>query len=210
MISLKDMETELPALDLAQYRETTQHPKLLAIVAAGIQEQEQAKRDLILDRLLFRSDTGIPTIEGAQIDVWGAIPGVSREGRSDDQYSAILRVTLQVLRSQCTADEIMRIATDIFNIESPLVVGYWTLPPATYSLQIPADVYGDDPDLAVEAAILISRATSAGVGIDEIVSLGDEPFLFRQEGGATTANFSEDGGTTNGLLCVDLANLAGI
>lgn len=206
MIDLKDWETELLEMDLSQYQETVTHPQLLAIFAGALQECEQANNDLIFDRLLFRSD-GAVTIEGLQLDQWGGWLGVAREGRSDAAYLAILKITLQVLRSQGSPDELIAILRDAFGVLSPLAVGYWDTPPATWSAQIPGDVWGDDADLAMEIALLAARADPAGVQVGEIISLGDTPLLFN---GNQANGWSVAGGAAYGLACVDIATEAGV
>ena len=201
IIHINSWETRLLALLPGQFQTGTNWGKLIAALA-GPTSTMQAQEDLIYS--LWQQRASLDAAEGAQLDQWGKLFGLLRQGWTDDSYRARIRVWLQVLRSKGTPNELIRITADVTGTTIPGPgVTLWETPPASWSIQYAYDLFGEDPELALDLARYLAKADPAGVGVGQVVSMnGTGGFIF----GTVGANgFSEEGGDTNGLLCVDTA-----
>ena len=199
--NISDYESRLTSLLLGQFRTQTNWLSLFAAVS-GAGSALQDLEDTAFSLWQQRSDLSLAV--GRQLDQWGGVVRLPREGWTDTQYRARILVWLQVLRSTGTPDELIRIASDLTS-QAIADVTYWETPPASYSLQFAGAVYGSDPDLAIDAAKYLARADPSGVGIGQIISLPATPFLF----GSVGANGFSDA-VTRGRFCVDVAAIAGV
>ena len=200
---ITDYEARLVALLPGQFKTGVNWLKLFATISqtgSVMQDQE----DLIY--LLWQQRTSLSSAVGLQLDQWGAVVGLTRQGWTDAGYRARILVWLQVLRSKGTPDELIRIVSDLTGQPIGDIV-FWETPPASYSIQFPGGVYATDPDLATDAARYAAKADPAGVGIGQVIALTIPPFLFNPTG---ANGFSVQGGTTYGKLCVDVSTVAGV
>lgn len=87
---------------LEQFKDKQRLKKVIEILLRPLQEAEDMFWSLYTDR---RLDSAV----GAQLDVLGRIVLEKRDGRSDDDYRAIIRVKVKVLRSNGSAADLMAI-----------------------------------------------------------------------------------------------------
>ena len=88
---------------LTQFQDKQRLKKMIEILLRPFQEAEDMLWSLYTDR---RLDTAV----GAQLDLLGKIVGEKRDGLSDTDYRAIIRVKIKVLRSTGSAKDLMVIA----------------------------------------------------------------------------------------------------
>ena len=196
---ITDYESRLVALLLGQFRDGANWLKMfnaLAESGRALQDQE----DVLY--LLWQQRSQLALAVGWQLDQCGAVVGLPRNGLGDNDYRTRIGVWLQVLRSKGTPDELLSIVNGLVNG----VIGnqsLWESPPACFSIQVVSNVHWlASPEAALNVATCVARAKPAGVQIGQIIDLVLTAFTF----GAGGANgFSEEGGATRGLLCVDLA-----
>lgn len=204
---ITDYESRLVTLLLGQFKTGTNWLSLWKALA-DTGNAFQLSEDVIY--LLWQQRTSLDSAVGRQLDQWGAVLGLPREGWTDATYRARILVWLQVLRSKGTPDELIRIASDLTS--SPLSgVMLWETPPACYSLQVAAPgspLWVSDQELALDLARYLARADPAGVGIGQIIDLPAPAFTFGSAGGNGFSGGAPP--VTRGLLCVDLANEAGV
>ena len=194
--TIADYEARLVALLPGQFKTGTNWLSLWAALADTVNAL-QLSEDTIYD--LWEARSNITNATGRQLDQWGAVVGLPRQGWSDATYRSRIRVWLQVLRSKGTPNELIRIVSDMTGAAITGVM-LWEHYPAGYSLQYTADVYTPDLDLALDTARYAARADPAGVGIGQIIN-------------APTGTFILDSGTYDldvGLLGVDVAAEAGV
>lgn len=200
--NITDYEARLVALLPGQFRGANWLSLVTALAGGSstLQDQEDVTYSL------WRQRSGLALAVGVQLDQWGELLGIPRQGWTDDSYRARILVWCQVLRSRGTPNELLRITSDASG-ENLDDVDYWETPPASWSIQYPGGLYASDPELAVDLAKYLALADPAGVGPDQVISLSATPFLF----GSVGANgFSEEGGATRGLLSSDTATEAGV
>lgn len=186
-------------LDLlpAQHREDTVWASLMDALTGESQAQEDALY------ALWQARADLDQATDDRLDGWGALVGAPRDGLSDDDYRGIIRARLQVLRSEGTPN-------DVIGVLSAMVPGgvlYWEAPPACFSVQYDGTTWVGDHTAGERLATYIRDARPAGVAIGQIVERDPASgFTFGTDG---SLGFSEEGGATNGLLCVDVANEIG-
>lgn len=198
--NITDYKARLLALLPSQFQEGANWASLLEAIAGSsglIQEQE----DLIYSLWQQRAD--LDSAVGRQLDQWGELLNLRREGWSDDAYRRRLLVYVQVQRSRGTPDELIRITAEMLNIDVAKV--YLSEHPVGYSVSVEADTYTDDSALALDLPVYLSEADAAGVPIGQVAM-----------GPATNAWIigegrpSEEGGTSYEVLGTDLATEAGV
>lgn len=200
---ITDYESRLTNLLLGQFKTGTNWLSLWAALADS-GNALQLSEDTIFALWQARAILGSAT--GRQLDQWGAIVGLPREGWLDGDYRSRVLVWLQVLRSKGTPDELIRITSSMTGV-SISDVALWEHYSASYSIQFTGGVYQSDPPLALDVARYLAKADPAGVGIGQVIALNSTPFLF----GASGANgFSEAGGTTYGKLSTDVSTEAAV
>ena len=203
---ITDYEARLVALLPGQFQTGTNWLSLFAAVA-GTGKKIQVQEDVVFS--LWQQRASLDSAVGAQLDQWGKLFGLLRQGWTDDSYRARLLVWLQVLRSKGTPDELIRITADATgtDIPGPSIV-LWETPPCSWSIQYAYDLWTEDQGLAIDLAGYLAKADPAGVGVGQIVSLnGNGGFIF---GDNPLNGFSEEGGDTNGKFGVDTSTEAGI
>ena len=198
-ISLLDWTDEVEALLPAQF----QGDEWLALAGVFGDAFDRLEGALVG----WYADLPLSEAEGDLLELfWAQLVGIEREGDDDDTLRIRVEVEAQVLRSNGTPDELLTIAATMVGGFPNLL--YWETPPASYSIQHPNGVYIARPELALEIARNLARADPAGVSIGQIISAPTgSPFTFGTDG---SKGFSEEGGTTYGLLCTDTATEAGV
>lgn len=195
-----DYESRLFDLLPGQFKTGTNWITLFSVLT-GTGSALQDNEDVLYS--LWEQRSSLSSAVGWQLDQWGNLLGLSRAGWSDSGYRARIQVWLQVLRSKGTPEELINILQDL----SGGTVKYWELYPASYSMQFSGGIYVSDPDLALDSARYLAEADPAGVGIGQIISLSDTPFLF---GTAGANGFSQAGGSTYGKFNTDVSVEAGV
>jgi len=183
-----------------QFKEQTNWLKLFNALA-GTGKSMQLLEDSAF--ALWQQRASLTNATSGRLDQWGEVVGLPRQGWTDDSYRARILVWLQVLRSQGTPEQLIRIVKDMTGSAD---VRYWETPVASFSFQYTGDLYSSDPVLALDVAVYVDKARPSGVGIGQVISLPTVPFLF----GAVGANGFSETGTERGLLGTDTATEAGI
>lgn len=86
---------------------------LMRVFARQVQEIEDAIFALVHERFLHTS-------QGAQLDQWGALVGLSREGVTDSEYRRLIQARMLLNRSSGTAPEVIEILRLITGNHGPV------------------------------------------------------------------------------------------
>lgn len=192
---ITNWSTVLLELLPAQHRAGTTWISLLSAMTGESQNQEDALYSL------WQARADLDQATDDRLDGWGRLVGVQREDLSDDDYRRLIRARLQVLRSEGSPDELIRIVDAMTDSGGNTL--YWETPPACFSIQYDGNTWTGDHIAGNRVATYIKDARPAGVAIGQVIERDPTSgFTFGTDG---SRGFSEEGGTTNGLFCVDIA-----
>ena len=157
---------------------------LVQLFAEEAQRFEDLAHSLWAERLLSSA-------QGAQLDQYGELAGVSREGMLDDEYRRIIRVRRYAYRSKGTPEEIMHAAAILFGDgEDDALVRYYPLYPAAYGVEVKR-AGASSSTVRTRALEILHEMTPHGVLLAEVIEvtpgnfgfLGDSDALGYDEGG---------------------------
>jgi hypothetical protein len=160
---------------LTQFRDSPKLNALLEAVVTEVQLGENVIFEVIAERL-------IAVAEGVNLDIIGRIVGLERlDVSDDDEYRELLLVQIRANNSDCGADDIIFIASELTGVPvrytQTTATGYYS---AHYHLE-----YVVDPPLSDEwlARIndLLELVTCSGVSYEMVE--GDSPDAFRFDSG---------------------------
>jgi len=168
---------------LSQFGDSLRLRALLELVGDEVQQLENVLNELHDERLLA-------TAEGAQLDQYGKLAGVTRGGLVDDDYRVVVQVWLAALRSHGLARVITWCAAQLVGE----AVQYRQRGRAHYSLE-----YETASPISAARVRLFGRvldvATPAGVSYE--VTEGDEGTAFRFD---TAGRGFDEGTFARGVL----------
>lgn len=151
---------------MEQYKEKENIEKLIRIYTDRIQEIEDALQPLYLDRM-------IDNAEGVQLDRFGEIVVLDREGRSDEVYRRFLKVKIGINISKGRPEEVISI---LLQLTEATLVHYQNLGGANVALSVNTDIPADEVN---DVYTDMQNVVSAGVRINYISCFDpDEPFSF--------------------------------
>lgn len=156
---------------LPEWRDDDRTREIAAAFVEEIQEIEDVLYQLVVDRYLS-------TAEGVQLDAYGELLSVERNGLDDDQYRGVLQVKPLVNRAPGVADSVTRVAEIVFFSARP--VRYQQEQPASYLLTLSAGLTGAEIHTQANAASIDNEAnaTTGWTGIDAILtSSAERPYL---------------------------------
>ena len=156
-------------------------PNLLGVLVAYL-EQVQQVEDVaysLLNERMFDPDVALvpPLVPAAnaQLDQYGKLVGIARNGLSDDDYRAAIRTQLLVNRSTGTVDGVLTAVGRYLDLETIFCA---LLQPAHIQLTIISDV-ALTPTQISEINGLLPRVVPAGGGWDVITFPDDLTKVFR-------------------------------
>lgn len=140
---------------IAQFRDKARFITLIDIFTRPMQELENVFWDLYTLRDLVN---GV----GTQLDVIGAIVQEARGGLADDDYRAILRIKILVLRSKGTAEDLIKICRVFLDTEN---FTYDELYPAKVVITVTDSITTDRLALLKK---FLRKGKSGGVALDVV------------------------------------------
>lgn len=157
---------ELPA----QFRNSANLRALLSLLVRPLQELEDDGCSVLEDMLVSNA-------EGVNLEIYGEITGVARDGRSDDDYRALILTKIGSDNSSGTPNSIL----DFISVLAfGATVKYLHVPPACYQLTITPPA-SKSPLTAAQKAEIISALfdlTPAGVCFFAIETPPEDIFTF--------------------------------
>lgn len=158
-------------IGIALSRLTSQFDKS-PLVRAFVQAMVTPLVTLETDADDLREKRWIDTAVGAQLDGCGAIVGVLRQGRADDEYRSAIKFQVFVNTSNATPEEMM---TGLRTLTTPDDVQYIEQYPAT------AIFFTDGPSVPTGIQqVMQSLAPAAISDVQIMVSYAHEPFRFSE------------------------------
>lgn len=161
---------------LPMQRRVPRFEALIRLLARRIQGVEDAFWELLGGRMLDGAT-------GAQLDILGAVVGVSRGGLSDEPYRVMLRVQIRINRSAGTGDDMLEVFRLALGDEANTLTLY-EYPPAALELHV-----GGELPVSDERALDILRTVRAA-GVGGILVWSEHPdadtFAFSDETGAAS------------------------
>jgi hypothetical protein len=169
-VYISDHVERAAATTLGQFHASPKLQALLAATVTEVQRLEDLKFSILLDRLLDAA-------EGVNLDIIGKIVGFARlDVSDDDEYRELLRVQIRANNSDCGAEDIIYVASELTGVD----VKYWQEGRAHFHLEyVPPVPLADD--WAARVLDMIELVTCSGVSW-EIVE-GDDPDAFRYDSG---------------------------
>ncbi len=147
---------------LTQLQDKPRFNALLRLLVKPFQELESVFWDLMLKR-------SIDAAEGAQLDMLGRILDEPRGPLSDEDYRAVLRVKVLVLKSSGTGPELIEICERMLQSSSAFTLSEYF--PAAIEVQVLSS-----PTFALSLLKrFLRRAKSAGVRLDVVDATGTGP-----------------------------------
>ena len=135
-------------------------------------EQIQQLETVFVD---LRDDRTIYNAVGANLDAWGRLLNVSRNGLTDEEYRLTLLAQVAVNVSKGTPEDIIRVFQLFTN---PDYISYNETYPANIQLTtVGGDPIGDIDD--IKAAV--KKAAPAGVSIDLFTTAPGSPYVFNED-----------------------------
>jgi hypothetical protein len=131
--------------------------RLLTVLVTRSQEIEDAFQELLTERLLVNA-------EGVQLDVYGKLVGniaASRGPLTDDEYRLVIRVAVQVNRSDGNAEQAIQIVAEL----TQATVHYAGHLPAHYRLEWTTDT-PVSADMLQRIELAMPLITASGVSWD--------------------------------------------
>lgn len=164
---VKQAQDRLPT----QFRDS---PSLNAMLGAIVLEV-QSSEDVIFDVILLRY---LDAAEGGNLDIIGRIVGRERlDVATDDEYRELLRVQIRANQSDCGAEDIIWIASEL----TGKLVHYWQEGRAHYHLEYVTDSPLSDAELD-RLNELLEFVTCSGVSYEMVEGDDAEAFAFDDGG----------------------------
>lgn len=148
-------------------------PNLLALMSLLVRPLQAMEDDAcaVLEEML------VSNAEGVNLDIYGELAGVARDGRSDDDYRVLILTKIGADNSSGTPNAIL----DFISVLAfGAVVQYLQVPPACYQLTITPPVSAS-PLTAEQKAEIVAALfdlTPAGVCFFAIEAPPVDPFTF--------------------------------
>lgn len=127
LIKITDHVIQAKERLIQQYKESINVNKLLSVIIEPIQELEDELYDIYVGH-------GLASSIGAQLDIQGRIVGVSRLGRTDDEYRTAIYTQIIINSGSGTPEDILS-ATRLI-VKGIKKVSYYSLHPYGYRLFI--------------------------------------------------------------------------
>lgn len=167
-----DHESDIKKLLVDQYCDSTNLLNLLSAISNIKQEIEHVALDLLDKRNLSNS-------EGTQLDGLGELVGLSREGKTDEEYRTEIGVQIQINLSGGQAEILIGLVASLTNSSVVHLTD-------SYPARISISFNGVAPSNLLS---VISRLKAAGVGL-ELIQTTDNAFVF--EGDPDGLGFSDE------------------
>ena len=159
-------------------------PNLRAI-AEILLDQVQELEDAIIE---VRDDTTLDNSIGAQLDQWGKLLGVPRDGLTDAKYRKLVKVIIDAYRSGGNPQNITAVLSVLAD-DAP--VEYTPLFPANFMLGIVTDTPPAADELARWLDLVLSMRP-AGVGLGALAQIPTGAFRFDSGPGLDEGKLSKD------------------
>jgi len=151
---------------LSQFGDSANMRAILAAFLRPLQELEN-------DSVAILEQMPLDVAAGVNLDVWGEIAGVARDGRTDDVYRALIKVTITAQRASGTVNAILDLVSELsgggavdYTPQYPAKFRLTITPPAPLTAQQIADILA-----ALEAVV------AAGVGYI-VAEAAPDPFTY--------------------------------
>ncbi len=183
-VEVSDYYERVVALLLTQFKDKANFQAFVRVLTVEVQEIEGVGFQLFLLRQL-------ETAEGAQLDALGDVFGASRNGASDTNYRAAIRLRIYEISGSGVVDELLIV---LKAVTAAANVGWWNNYPASIALltdgeSIPSSLFQGMLALAPAAVALwiyVTYGTPLPLGFDS----EDPEGVIEMEGGGV----SLDGG----------------
>ena len=156
-------------------------PNVLAVLDAYVEQVQDLEDDIyqnLNDRMFDPDASLVPPLvpaANAQLDQYGKLVGLARNGLSDDDYRAAIRTQLLANRSSGTIDNLLTVVSRYLAVD---VVLFSQLQPAQFQLfyALPG---GTSTTQRAQLAVLLPQVAPAGVGWDVVEYPGNLDTVFR-------------------------------
>jgi len=197
---MSDLKTDYTSEALLRLLTTLQGaPEVEALAAAYLdrcQELEDAAHPMLVQRSIEDS-------VGDRIDRIGAIVGIPRGGREDDDYRLRVRAEIAILNSDGTEDAITTVVQLLTGQTDPKDISFDESFPKAVTLRARDTAVGGF-DVDQDAILtLLRRAISAATEVDYVYSWNEalDTNIFHFSNTADTTEAAATYGTENGSLC---------
>jgi hypothetical protein len=164
---------------------------VISVLGDEIQQLEDVTHDLVAERLL-------ETADGVQLDAYGKVLGLARNGLDDETYRAVLLVVVRANRASGTIPVIIDVVETLLTAHLSLPVVYTPLHPACYSVSWVIDTATGDVDAGLLSALvqLQTDMRPAGVCLElsQGVSVAPEGNYFGFDHDTNSLGFDDVGG----------------
>lgn len=175
IVDIPDYQAKQRRLVVEQYERAENLLSILEIFASQVLDIEKTAIDVIVSTQLSNS-------VGVQLDGIGDIVGISRDGRSDDEYRNVIYSTIIINHSGGqveTVIEQIRILTDATDIQVEEIY------PARMRITVNAS------SVVSGFNRIVDNISAAGVAVDIVLVDPDEPPFAFEDDDPTTGGFGE-------------------